>query len=320
MASDESDKTVFRQPSAGDGDRTQIRPTPGRRPATPSQHATPAAPPPSYVPQQPRQPQYAAARQSADHDAGNFHTGHGLNPLVNTASTLLAVFEKTRHTVSHPDVGGLHQRLVNELKNFEVQAKEQGLKPEIVLSARYALCTALDEAVLNTPWGSESAWTQRTLLSVFHNETAGGEKFFLLLDRVRQSPAENIYILELFYILLSLGFEGKYRVIHRGRETLEQIRDELFRIIRNNRGEYERELSPSWHGLGKIRNTLTQYIPVWVMASIIGAVLLLAYSGFRFWLYQSSSPVAEQLTEISQLKAVAKPGRLEEAPKSTPFE
>lgn len=319
MSSDESDKTVFRQPPSGDSDRTQIRPTPGRRGPAPGQPTAPAATP-NYVPQQPRQPQYAAARQHVDHDAGHFHAGHGLNPLVNTASTLLAVFEKTRHTVSHPDVGGLHQRLVGEIKNFETQAKEQGIKPEIVLSARYALCTALDEAVLNTPWGSESAWTQRTLLSVFHNETAGGEKFFLLLDRVRQTPAENIYILELFYILLSLGFEGKYRVIHRGRDTLEQIRDELFRIIRSYRGEYERELSPSWHGLGKIRNTLTQYIPMWVMASIIGAVLLLAYSGFRFWLYQSSSPVAEQLTEISQLKAIAKPAALEAAPNSSPFE
>jgi type VI secretion system protein ImpK len=312
MASDESDKTVFRQPAAGDSDRTQIRPTPGRRPAAPGQHAAPGPAAPNYAQQQPRQPQYAPARQAGDNQSANFHAGHGLNPLVNTASTLLAVFEKTRHTVSHPDVGGLHQRLVSEIKNFESQAKEQGIKPEIVLSARYALCTALDEAVLNTPWGSESAWTQRTLLSVFHNETAGGEKFFLLLDRVRQTPAVNHNILELFYILLSLGFEGKYRVIHRGKDTLEQIRDELFRIIRTYRGEYERELSPSWHGLGKMRNTLTQYIPIWVMASLIGAVLLLAYSGFRFWLYQSSSPVAEQLTEISQLKATAKSARLED--------
>ena len=314
MASDESDKTVFRQPAGGDSDRTQIRPTPGRRPVAPAQHAAPGPAAPNYAQQQPRQPQYAPApaRQGGDYQSANFHAGHGLNPLVNTASTLLAVFEKTRHTVSHSDVGGLHQRLVSEIKNFELQAKEQGIKPEIVLSARYALCTALDEAVLNTPWGSESAWTQRTLLSVFHNETAGGEKFFLLLDRVRQTPAENHNILELFYILLSLGFEGKYRVIHRGRDTLEQIRDELFRIIRTYRGEYERELSPSWHGLGRMRNTLTQYIPIWVMASLIGAVLLLAYSGFRFWLYQSSSPVAEQLTEISQLKATAKSIRLED--------
>jgi type VI secretion system protein ImpK len=119
---------------------------------------------------------------------------------------------------------------------------------------------------------------------------------------MRQTPAENLSILELMYILISLGFEGKYRVIHRGRDMLEQIRDELFTIIRRHRGEYERALSPSWQGLGKIRNTLAQYVPMWVVASAVGAVLFLSYSGFRWWLYDSSAPVAQQLTEISQIK------------------
>ena len=302
MSSDE-DKTVFRQPQpGGDGDRTVMRPRPGGRPAptTPPPAQSAAPPPPPAAPQAPVA-EYAA--QPMETEAAYFRTRQGLNPLVNAAATLIAVFEKTRHAMSHADVGGLHQRLVNEIKSFELRAREQGIKPEVVLAARYVLCTALDEAVLNTPWGSESGWTQRTLLSVFHNETAGGEKFFLILDRMRQSPAENLQILELMYILLSLGFEGKYRVIHRGRDMLEQIRDEIFTTIRRYRGEYERSLSPSWQGLGRIRNTLAQYLPMWVVASFVGALLLLSYSGFRYWLYNSSSPVAAQLTEISQLRA-----------------
>ena len=163
------------------------------------------------------------------------------------------VYEKTRHSVSHPDVGGLYQRLVNEIKVFDSRAKEQGVRAEVVLAARYIICALLDEAVLNTPWGAESAWPQKTLLSTFHNETAGGEKFFLILDRMRESPAENLYILELIYICLSLGFEGKYRVIHRGRELVGQLREELFGVIRTYRGDYERALSPKWQGLGKMR-------------------------------------------------------------------
>ncbi len=192
------------------------------------------------------------------------------------------------------------------MKAFENKAKETGIKPEIVLSARYAVCTALDEAVLNTPWGSESAWPQRTLLSVFHNETAGGEKFFLILDRMKEQPAENLYILELMYIFLSLGFEGKYRVIHRGRDMIEQMRDELFTVIRRQRGDYERSLSPNWQGLGQSRNSLAHYIPMWVVASIVGAVLFLSYSGFRVWLYDSSSPVVKQLDVITDMRTIAR--------------
>jgi type VI secretion system protein ImpK len=310
MSSDESDKTVFRQPSV-DGDRTVIRPMPGGRGGVqqPPQQPMPQAPVQQPVAQQPAAaPGYQAQQTQAVQSPGNayFNTTNGLNPLVNAASTLIAVFEKTRVSVSHPDVGGLHQRLVNEIKTFENTAKQTGIKPEIVLSARYAVCAALDEAVLNTPWGSESAWPQRTLLSVFHNETSGGEKFFLILDRMKEQPAENLYILELMYIFLSLGFEGKYRVIHRGRDIIEQMRDDLFTIIRRQRGEYERSLSPSWQGLGRTRNSLANYIPMWVVASIVGAILFLSYSGFRVWLYDSSSPVVEQLDKITDMRTVAR--------------
>jgi len=312
MSSDDSDKTVFRQPSV-DGDRTVIRPMPGGRGGAQQPPAQPQQPmqqppqqqapqsPPTYQQQQPAQAQAPAGTANS-----YFSTSSGLNPLVNAASTLIAVFEKTRASVSHPDVGGLHQRMVNEIKNFENTAKQTGVKPEIVLASRYAMCVALDEAVLNTPWGSESAWPQRTLLSVFHNETSGGEKFFLILERMKEQPAENLYILELMYILLSLGFEGKYRVIHRGRDMIEQMRDDLFNIVRRQRGEYERSLSPSWRGLGRTRNSLADYIPMWVIGSIVGAILFLSYSGFRVWLYDSSSPVVDQLDEITDMRTVAR--------------
>lgn len=296
MSTDNSDKTVFRQPSAS-ADRTVMRPRPGGRGGNATQGSPFNQQVPPAVTQSYQQP--AVANPRFDTSAAYFRTTQGLNPLVNAASTLIAVYEQTRKSMSHPNVGGLHQRLVNEIKEFETRAKQQGIKPELVLAARYILCTVLDEAVLNTPWGAESSWTQRTLLSLFHNETSGGEKFYLILDRMRDLPADNLYILELIYICLSLGYEGKYRVVHRGKEALDKIRDELFRIIRTYRGEYERSLSPSWHGLGKINNSLAQYIPMWVIASIVGGVLLLSYSGFRYWLYHSSAPVAQQLTTIA---------------------
>lgn len=303
MSSDNHDKTVFRKPTVS-ADRTVIRPSPGRRSAAPaSPVANPAPsinnPPPTSPPQG---VQYQADIQSqTGADSTYFTTRSGLNPLVNAAATLIAVFTKTRSSLSHPDVGGLHQRLVGEIKQFENKAKELGIKPEVLLSARYCVCAALDEAVLNTPWGSESAWPQRTLLSVFHNETSGGEKYFLILERMLEHPAENLHILELMYIFLSLGFEGKYRVIHRGRDLLEQMRDEVFNSIRRQRGDYERSLSPRWEGLGNTRRSLANYLPVWVVASVLGAVLLISYSGFRVWLFDSSAPVVDKLDEIAEM-------------------
>lgn len=311
MSSDKHDKTVFRQPKMNP-DRTVIRPSPGRRSTTPG-----TAPPPGQAADAAQSTNAAEAKggQAGAHyqpdapsqsDAGllrQFTSGNRLNPLINEAATLIAVYAKTRKSLSHADIGGLHQRLATEIKQFDARARSIGIAPEVVLSARYCLCTALDEAVLNTPWGSESAWPQRTLLSVFHNETSGGEKFFQILQRMLEQPAQNVDFIELAYVLLSLGFEGKYRFMDRGRDRIEQIRDELFARIRQQRGEYERSLSPSWQGLGKTRKSLASYLPFWVVASLVGVLLLFSYFGFRVWLFDSSTPVVDKLDSVAAATA-----------------
>jgi len=303
MSSDEQDKTVFRQSKnthTNKIDATIIRPTPGRRSGHTQMPQTP-----DHSRQKPTSrashSEHGQNAEFADYFDGNFTTEQGLNPLVNLASTLIAVFYKTRQSVSHPNIAGLHQQLVSAIRTFEENTKNNNIKPEIVLASRYILCAALDEAVLNTPWGADSAWTQRSLLSVFHNETNGGEKFFLLLDRMKEYPADNLDILELMYILLSLGFEGKYRVVSRGRDMIEQIRDELYRVIRTYRGDYEHGLSGAWQGIGKTRNSLTHYMPMWVITSIAIGILVLTYSGFRYWLHQSTEYAATQLNTIAKI-------------------
>lgn len=302
MSTDNQDKTVFRQSStaqSGHADATIIRPSPGRRGMQTQVPGSSQATNYRSTSSMPDDRKQAESRIDYGQSYTTFTTRYGLNPLVNSASMLIAVFYKTRQSVSHSNVGGLHQQLVNAIRNFEASARAHNIRPETVISARYILCASLDEAVLNTPWGADSAWTQRTLLSLFHNETNGGEKFFQILDRMKMYPAENVDILELMYILLSLGFEGKYRVISRGRDAIEQIRDELYRVIRTYRGEYERALSPSWQGLGKIRNTLSSYVPMWVMASIVAGVLVMSYTGFRYWLHHATENVASQLNTIA---------------------
>ena len=68
-------------------------------------------------------------------------------------------------------------------------SRRAGVPAEDVLAARYALCTVIDEAVLNTPWGAQSDWSGQSLLVTFHRESAGGEKFFQILDRVIRRAA-----------------------------------------------------------------------------------------------------------------------------------
>ena len=119
---------------------------------------------------------------------------------------------------------------------------------EKIVAARYALCTLIDETATSTPLGASGAWAQQGLLALFHGETGGGEKFFQLLARLAENPQANLDLLELMYVCLEFGFEGRYRVTEGGQRQLEAIRQRLLMIIRKQRGEYERDLSPNWRG------------------------------------------------------------------------
>lgn len=47
---------------------------------------------------------------------------------------------------------GLKNRIIKEIEQFQITAQGEGIDSQTIISARYLLCTVLDEAVLNTPW------------------------------------------------------------------------------------------------------------------------------------------------------------------------
>ena len=270
-----------------DSDRTIIRPTPGgRRGSAGSGVSLPITPlSPSTAPLRSYERELLCS---------------GINSLVTASAALLGLVNQLRSSLRHADINGLRTRVAEELRTFETSARAQGISPENILAARYALCTLMDEVVLSTPWGSESSWAKQSLLSTFHNETWGGEKFFDILERVSEDPTRNIDLLELLYLCLGIGFEGKFRVLDRGRSRIEELQDNLYRRIRNVRGDFERDLSPHWQGATDCRGALIRYVPLWVVAAVAGALLLGMYATFNIYLKQSSDPVFEKLQTLGQ--------------------
>lgn len=281
---------------SGDSDRTILRPTPGGRrgPAAPS----PQSPRPA-APQQPQQA-YGQPPLQPQPIGGLPDLSGGLNPLTAAATTLLALIAQLRDSASHPDPESLFQNVSQEVQQFEAAARTRGEPADVILGARYVLCTAIDETVLNTPWGSQSIWATQTLLGTFHNETWGGEKFFQLLDRLIQEPARNLHLLELMYLCISLGFEGKFRVQDRGRAMLDSVQDNLYQTIRLHRGDIERSLSPRWRGVQDKRTRLARYVPLWVVAAVSAGLLLLVYWGFLLAISSSANPVQAEMAALGR--------------------
>ncbi len=226
----------------------------------------------------------------------------GLNPLESAAGPLLALLARLRSTIAHPAPASLRAQLLAWLRQFEERAEAAGVARNDVLLGRYVLCTALDEAVMSTPWGSTSEWGKQSLLITVHNEAWGGEKVFQLLDHCLQSPRERLYLLELLYLCMCLGFEGRYRVNEqRYASELQALRERTSAAIRSARGEHERELSPHWRGLTLARDRLIQFMPPWVGVAIGLALLLLLLLVLRLKLASDAEPVFKNIHALGEI-------------------
>jgi type VI secretion system protein ImpK len=226
------------------------------------------------------------------------YLGIGLNPLVQAASPLLMLTGQLRSTISSMDVAGLRRHALEEVRRFEDQARASGVRNEIVLAARYALCAGLDEAVLSTPWGAQSEWAQHPLLVALHREAWGGEKFFEMLDRISVDPARHIDLMELQYLVLALGFTGKYQMLPRGHEQLADLQQGLYRKIRSERGAAAAELSLQWRGLEDRRNRLIRYVPWWVVGAAAVALLAVTFAVYYSRLAKIAEPLHTTLAQV----------------------
>ena len=240
----------------------------------------------------------------------------GLNPLLMAANPVLNVVPQLRMSPTHPNPAGLREGLARGVREFEARTKAAGIPNEKVIAARYALCTLIDETASSTPWGASGAWAQRGLLVLFHNETSGGEKFFQLLGRLAENPQANLDILEFMYVCLQLGFEGRYRIMESGHRDLEAIRQRLFELIRKQRGEHERDLSPSWRGVSAARSTKLGWLPLWVVAAVTALLLAVIYFGFRVTLSPLSDRVASEIAGVRAARMVTRPAPPKSAPVS----
>lgn len=245
-----------------------------------------------------RQPEPSFVESEPIPDEARELLGVGLNPLVQAASPLLLLAGQMRGSVTPMDVEGLRHMALEEIRRFEGHARAAGIQNEIVIAARYVLCAGLDEAVLSTPWGAQSDWSQHPLLVALHREAWGGEKFFEMLDRISQDPARHLDLMELQYLCLAFGFNGKYHVADRGYEKLASIQQELYRKIRSQRSAPPSELSLHWRGLEDRRNPLIRYVPWWVVGAAALAILALVFTVYYASLAKYAEPVHTELAGI----------------------
>ena len=199
-----------------------------------------------------------------------------LNPLVRTATPLLALMGRLPTLPAPGNLEGLRHRIIAALRRFQSAARAAGVGADQMRAAHFILCAAIDDIIGHTGWGREASWSERSLIRTFHKAIEPDRSFATLLDHMLTDPARHVCELELIAVCMALGFEGRYRAEDDGPPAFRHVRDQLYRAISGVRGVPAPELSPDWRATAPPRKTLTALVPPWVAASLAGAL----FAGF----------------------------------------
>ena len=244
-----------------------------------------------------RQPTESSARLTAVQNARN--------PLLEAASPLLRAQADMPEYLEADAIVELRSLLEHEIRIFQKLCEQTNIRRDHMLGASYCLCTALDEAAMQTTWGkagdSGVEWITTGLASTFHEDRKGGDKIYLLIGRLMTEPKEHIDLLEVIYRILSLGFLGRYRFETDGHRKHDTVRQRLYTEITAQRGPVPAALSPHWEGDTRGRSRPFYDFPVWITAVLLSLILLAMFGYAKYDLMTRSAAVEKQISDIARI-------------------
>lgn len=227
------------------------------------------------------------------------------NPLIEAAKPVFILVNAMRQTTSQLSTDSLINKFSLLINRFEEDAEKNGAKYDAIQAAKYCLCTFVDELAVRAGWADES-WSKNSLLVSFYDETWGGERFFEIIQNLKQDPDKNIDLIEFVYLCLQFGYKGKYQVLPSGELEVDKIKRDLLSIIHTRRPDQTAKL----FGHDLIVKDIVQKkqsklsIPLWVVG-VLGAVIVGGgYLGMQWSLGDDFNTASTKVNSL-KLPAVA---------------
>jgi type VI secretion system protein ImpK len=183
------------------------------------------------------------------------------------------------------DDAAFARKMTQFLDDFGRNARRQNAAPDDVDAAKYAFCAAVDEIILRSSFTIRDAWERRPLQLQLFGDQLAGENFFERLEQLRARGGKHLQALEVFHMCLLLGFQGRY--ILEGTEKLNYLTARLGDEIAHMKGR-RGGFAPHAERPDHIRHKLRSDLPLWVLYSVFGLILVLGYAGLRTSLGRTS--------------------------------
>lgn len=188
-------------------------------------------------------------------------------------------------------------RIRTFLDDFERDARRINASTEDIFDAKYAFCATVDETILRSNLAIRALWERRPLQLVYFGEQLAGEHFFDKLEALRARGTLRVQALEVFYLCLLLGFEGKYAL--EGSEKLAYLSARVGDELSHHKGKRS-GFAPNWKAPDAIRHRLRGEVPLWAFAAVFAVFGMVAFLLLR---WQLSRHTEQTLAAYQQIVA-----------------
>jgi type VI secretion system protein ImpK len=185
-------------------------------------------------------------------------------------------------------------RMKQALAEVESTAARRGYAAEDVKESSFAVVAFLDEAILTAPDDNATNWVGKSLGEELYDQRSAGELFFKRLETLRanRDSQDLAEILEVFYLCLLLGYEGRFAGGARGEllQIMANLRDRIERILgREAEFSPDRTLPEEPQQQQIVIDPVNRQIRLFALAALVFGIL--CYVGFTIQLYLQTSAI-----------------------------
>lgn len=184
------------------------------------------------------------------------------------------------------------------LDNFERGARHLNASVDDIYAAKYAFCAAVDETILSGDSPIRDEWERSPLQLILFGDQLAGEHFYTELETVRHRGASSVETLEIFYMCLLTGFQGKYML--ESKEKLNYLIATLDKEIAHLKGK-RAQFAPHWKSPDNIKHLMRAEIPMWVLGAAFTLVGVAVYATLSWFLAQHTNTTLEPYFDIVKL-------------------
>ncbi|PSW16132.1 type IV secretion protein DotU [Photobacterium rosenbergii] len=226
------------------------------------------------------------------------------NRLLNACSDLLSYAVTVRRMQCPDDLYVFRAGLKQAITELKYKIAKLEYPPSVADKTCFLLAAMIDEQIVHSAWGEGAGWENQMLVSELFGIKNGGEQFYVVAERALLQPVLLVDLLELIFILLKVGFKGRYRA--GGQEQLSVLQQRLEEAVFARQRSYlfSERIPDVAVEEGKVQQAKQPQKPIRVFRLFLGvlAVSVLSWGGLQYW-YDTQKPIKasafSQLTDFT---------------------